>query len=125
MRRQKDNAQTRPRSELFGAFAIWRLLSKAKVGNLALELEERLQDCSEQLLVLYGLVEVSVSALTDKAEVDEGLIRVFGRTDAQEQTVGSGINPSLPGALSFVRKWRTRQDSNLRPSPSEGDTLSS
>ena len=66
-----------------------------------------------------------LSAIIDRVEVDEGHVRIFGRKYLLEQAVMSGLALALPGVRSFVRKWRTRQDSNLRPSPSEGDTLSS
>jgi site-specific DNA recombinase len=66
-----------------------------------------------------------LGAIIDSVEVGADRIRIFGRKDALEQAVASGLDPAMPGVRTFVRKWRTRQDSNLRPSPSEGDTLSS
>jgi site-specific DNA recombinase len=62
--------------------------------------------------------------MIDNVEVDDTEIRIHGRRTVLERLVMGGC--AAPTAVpSFVRKWRTRQDSNLRPSPSEGDTLSS
>ncbi len=66
-----------------------------------------------------------LGAIIDSVEVGAGRIRIFGRKDALEQAVASGLDPAMPGVRTFVRRWRTRQDSNLRPLPSEGSALSS
>ncbi len=45
-------------------------------------------------------------------QVDDAEIRIHGRRDVSERLVmGGGDAPA--GVPSFVRKWRTRQDSNL------------
>jgi hypothetical protein len=59
-----------------------------------------------------------------KIEGDDHHIRVVGRKDCLEQAVIAG-GQGPPLVRSFVRNWRTRQESNLRPLPSEGNTLSS
>jgi site-specific DNA recombinase len=57
-------------------------------------------------------------------QVDDAEIRIIGRKSVLERLVtGGGAAPA--GVPSFVRKWRTRHDSNVWPSPSEGDALSS
>jgi site-specific DNA recombinase len=51
-------------------------------------------------------------AVIDEVEVDDTEIRIHGRKSVLERMVmGGGISPA--GVPSFVRKWRTRQDSNL------------
>ena len=57
-------------------------------------------------------------------EVDDGIVRLFGRKDVLEQCVMAGTS-AIPGVRTFVLEWRTQQDSNLRPLPSEGNALSS
>ncbi len=66
-----------------------------------------------------------LGAIIDRVEVDDHRIRIFGRRDVLEHAVAGGAEGTLPGVRSSVRKWRTRQDSNLRPLPSEGSALSS
>lgn len=51
-------------------------------------------------------------AVIDGVEVDDREIRIHGRRTVLERLVmGGGATPA--GVPSFVRKWRTRQDSNL------------
>lgn len=62
-------------------------------------------------------------SVIDGVEVDDTEIRIHGRKTVLERLVmGSGAAPA--GVPSFVRKWRTRQDSNLWPLPPEGSALS-
>ncbi|GEC36451.1 recombinase family protein [Sinorhizobium meliloti] len=50
-------------------------------------------------------------AVIDQVEVDDAEIRIHGRRDVLERLVmGGGAAPA--GVPSFVRKWRTRRDSN-------------
>jgi site-specific DNA recombinase len=53
-----------------------------------------------------------LGSIIDRVEVDENEIRIVGRKDVLERAVLAGGGP-VPGVRSFVRKWRTRQDSNL------------
>ena len=55
-----------------------------------------------------------LSAIIDKVEVDDHQIRITGRKDVLEQAVISGAG-GPPIVRTFVRKWRTRRDSNSRP----------
>jgi site-specific DNA recombinase len=65
-----------------------------------------------------------VRSVIDQVEVDDEEIRIIGRRTVLEWLVmGSGAAPA--GVPSFVRKWRTRHDSNVWPLPSEGSALSS
>lgn len=53
-----------------------------------------------------------IRAVVDQVEVDDAEIRIHGRKDVLERLVMA--NGAIPaGVPSFVRKWRTRQDSNL------------
>ncbi|WQP05272.1 recombinase family protein (plasmid) [Sinorhizobium meliloti] len=53
-----------------------------------------------------------IRAVVDQVEVDDTEIRIHGRRSVLERLVmGGGATPA--GVPSFVRKWRTRQDSNL------------
>jgi site-specific DNA recombinase len=59
-----------------------------------------------------------IRAMVDQVEVDDEEIRIIGRRTVLERLVmGGGVVPA--GVPSFVRKWRTRHDSNVWPSPSE------
>ena len=53
-----------------------------------------------------------IGAIIDRIEVDDHQIRILGRKDVLEQAVMANGGP-LPGVRSFVRKWRTRHDSNV------------
>ena len=65
-----------------------------------------------------------IRSVIDQVEVDDEEIRIIGRRTVLERLVmGGGAAPA--GVPGFVRKWRTRHDSNVWPSPSEGDALSS
>lgn len=51
-------------------------------------------------------------AVIDQIELDDAEIRIHGRKDVLERLViGNGVIAA--GVPSFVRKWRTRQDSDL------------
>ena len=53
-----------------------------------------------------------LGTIVDRVEVDDRAIRIVGRKDVLEQAVLADGGP-VPGIRSSVRKWRTRQDSNL------------
>jgi len=53
-----------------------------------------------------------IRAVIDQVEVDDTEIRIIGRRTVLERLVmGGGAAPA--GVPSFVRKWRTRHDSNV------------
>ena len=58
-----------------------------------------------------------IGSIVDRIEVDDHQIRILGRKDVLEQAVLAKGGPT-PGVRSFVRNWRARKDSNLRPSDS-------
>ena len=55
-----------------------------------------------------------LGAIVDRIEVDDREIRIVGRKDVLAQAVMANGGP-VPGVRSFVRKWRTGQDSNPGP----------
>jgi site-specific DNA recombinase len=55
-----------------------------------------------------------LGSIVDRVEVDDGEVRIVGRKDVLERAVLANGGP-VPGVRSFVRKWRTGQDSNPRP----------
>ena len=65
-----------------------------------------------------------LSTIVDRIEVDAGKVRVQGRKDVLEQCVIAAAAGNAD-VRTCVPKWRTRQDSNLRPLDSESNTLSS
>ncbi|MET4276840.1 hypothetical protein ABIB68_000837 [Bradyrhizobium sp. F1.2.2] len=53
-----------------------------------------------------------IRSVIDQVEVDDAEIRIIGRRTVLERLVmGGGAAPA--GVPSFVRKWRTRHDSNV------------
>ena len=64
-----------------------------------------------------------VRGLVSDIVVNRERVVITGPQSAVAAAITSGALETE--GRSSVREWRTRQDSNLRPSPSEGDTLSS
>ena len=65
-----------------------------------------------------------IHSLIDAIEVDDHAIRIIGNKDLLQAAI-AGKQTENGNVRGFVRKWRTRHDSNVWPSPSEGDALSS
>jgi site-specific DNA recombinase len=63
-----------------------------------------------------------VRLLIDRVEVGERAVRICGSKSALSN-LASGVAPNM--VPKAERKWRTREDSNLWPLPSEGSALSS
>ena len=66
-------------------------------------------------------------AFAQRVEVADDEVRIMGRTSDLLQTLvaASSGETAAFAVRSSVLKWRTRQDSNLWPLPSEGSALSS
>jgi site-specific DNA recombinase len=67
-------------------------------------------------------------ALDQRVEVDAKEVRIMGSKSELLRTLVAASSAKTAGfdMPSFVpTKWRTRHDSNVWPSPSEGDALSS
>ncbi len=56
-----------------------------------------------------------IGSLIDRIEVDDAEVRIMGRKEILEQAIRSS-ETTPPVVHSFVANWRSRQDSNLRPS---------
>jgi site-specific DNA recombinase len=63
-------------------------------------------------------------SLIDVIEVDDTQIRIKGSKEVLERAVLASRSAAQPRS-QMSTKWRTRHDSNVWPSPSEGDALSS
>ncbi len=63
-------------------------------------------------------------AIIARIEVDDDEVRVLGDKTVLAETV-TGRRGTTGNVRGFVRKWCTREDSNLWPLPSEGSALSS
>ena len=64
-------------------------------------------------------------AIIGRVEVGDQRIRIIGSSKALEHAVGGTLDRPVGSVPSIEREWRTRQDSNLWPLPSEGSALSS
>ena len=66
-------------------------------------------------------------ALAQRIEVDQKELRIMGSKSVLLRTLVAAESAKTTGfgVPSSVPKWRTRHDSNVWPSPSEGDALSS
>lgn len=53
--------------------------------------------------------------LLDEVVVNDGRIVICGSKSVLARTASAASDDSAEGVLSFVRKWRARQDSNLLP----------
>jgi len=62
-----------------------------------------------------------VASVVSTIEVDDACVRIIG----QKETLHHAVRSENGNVLGFVGRWRTRQDSNLWPLPSEGSALSS
>ena len=51
--------------------------------------------------------------------VNDTAIHITGAKEVLARTAAGDMDSAMPPVLSFVRDWRTRQDSNLWPLPSE------
>jgi hypothetical protein len=50
-----------------------------------------------------------------EVSVKDKEIRITGSKAVLARAAAQGLGETPPGVLSFVREWRPRQDSNLRP----------
>ena len=63
-----------------------------------------------------------ISSIIDAVEVDDHAIRIVGSKDILQAAI-AGKQTENGNVRGFVRKWRTRHDSNVWPSPSEQFSL--
>jgi site-specific DNA recombinase len=72
-----------------------------------------------------ALRQAHVRLLIDEVTVEEHRVHIRGSRKALECAVIASAATNKSKVPSFAREWRTRQDSNLWPLPSEGNALSS
>jgi site-specific DNA recombinase len=94
-------------------------ISPEKVERLAGLLKDKLENGPPEIRKTYAkLVMTEVSVTKDE-------IRITGSKAMLAKGATVGLEKTSPPVLTFVRGWRTRYDSNVRPLPSEGNALSS
>ena len=65
-----------------------------------------------------------IQSVVDRIEVDDGVVPIVDDKATLKQAV-AGRAMASGDVRKRLPKWRTRQDSNLWPLPSEGSALSS
>ena len=75
--------------------------------------------------VYSGLGKAYLRLLVDEIRLDGNELVVTGGHRHLADAFGFMEKRKLGEVPSFVRDWRARDDSNVRPLPSEGSTLSS
>lgn len=87
-------------------------------GRQAVSLtRDRIEDFASRMGELLDQGDISfrksyIGSIIDKVEVADGQVRIHGRKDVLEQAI-IAAGGARPPVRSFVRGWRTRQDSNL------------
>jgi len=89
------------------------VITPAKIEKLALLLRDKLHHGSPDLRQAYARL------LLSEVRVQPHEIRTSGSKAVLARSAAAGAAKTTLAVLSFVRKWRTRQDSNLWPLPSE------
>lgn len=82
-------------------------ITSEKVNRLAILLRDKLYDGPPELRQAYARL------LMDEVSVGDQEIRISGSKAVLARCASEGLDQSAPAVLSFVREWRTRQDSNL------------
>ncbi len=84
-------------------------LSLEKLKSLSGEMRRRLAEGPPNLRQAY------MKLLLDNVTFDHHSVRLEGSPIVLEKLASRGPSNSSPEVLSFVREWRPREDSNLRP----------
>ncbi len=93
-------------------------ITPEKINRIAALLKDKLHNGPPELRQAYARL------VMDEVAVSDDGIRICGSKDILARCANSELGASAPAVLSFVREWRTRHDSNVRPPPSEGGALS-
>lgn len=96
-----------------------RTITPQVVGRFGTLLRDGLRGNNPALRQAY------VRLLIDQVVVEDEEIRIRGSRKALERAVVATAAGTRKGVPSFAREWRTQEDSNLWPLPSEGSALSS
>jgi DNA invertase Pin-like site-specific DNA recombinase len=78
-----------------------------KIKAFAALLKDKLHNGAPDFKQAYARLIVREVSVKDKE------IRISGSKAVLARAAAAGLDNSVPGVLSFVRQWRTRQDSNL------------
>ena len=95
------------------------VITPEKIEKLALLLRDKLHHGPPDLRHAYPRLLLSEIRVNDRE------IRISGSKAVLARSAAGNVAKTTTAVLSFVREWRTRQDSNLWPLPSEGSALSS
>lgn len=96
-----------------------RRITPDVIGRFGKLLRDRLRADNPALRQAY--TRLLISEVTVEAEK----VQIRGSRRALERAVLATAATGRAKVPSFAREWRTRQDSNLWPLPSEGNALSS
>ena len=88
------------------------VITPEKIEKVALLLREKLYSGPPDLRQAYARL------LLNEVRVDDREIRISGSKAVLARTAAGGVAKTTPAVLSFVREWRARNDSNVRPSDS-------
>ena len=94
-------------------------ITPAKIIQVAELLRDKLYNGPPEFRQAYARLIMEEVSVTDEE------IFISGSTEVLAQAASEGMGVPTPAVLSFVQEWRTREDSNLWPLPSEGSALSS
>jgi len=83
------------------------IITPEKIEKVALLLREKLHKGPPDLRQAYARL------LLNEVRVDDREIRISGSKAVLARSAAGGVARTTPAVLSFVREWRTRQDSNL------------
>lgn len=108
---------------------IQATLDNAGNQSITMDMIETLSEAARGSLRMEGggYRRDHLRAFAQRVEVADDEVRIMGSKSELLQTLvaASSVESAAIGVRGSVLKWRTHQDSNLRPSPSEGDALSS
>ena len=85
------------------------MITPVKIEKLALLLRDKLHHGPPDLRQAYARL------LLSEVRVNDREIRISGSKAVLARSAAGGVAKTTPAVLSFVREWRARQDSNLRP----------
>ena len=86
-----------------------KMIDASQVRAFAAAVERKLRDPDWKFARAY------LRLFMDRIEVDDRKIRIQGPKSALVAAIAHQAETGEPGVSSFVREWRPRQDSNLRP----------
>ena len=83
------------------------VVTRIKIETFAALLRDQLHTGSPELRPASARLAMCEVSVKDKE------IRILGSKAALARAAAQGLDTKSPKVLSFVREWRTRQDSNL------------